>query len=354
MSREDEKGAGSEMEDEDDVKRTDVVENAWAMKIPEFKPEDNPHGMLEESSFATLYPAYREKYLRECWPLVEKTLREEHNLKAELDVIEGSMTVKTTRKCWDPYIILKARDMLKLLARSVPYEQAIKVLQDDSGSDIIKIGNLVQNKERFVKRRQRLIGPNGSTLKSIELLTNCYVLVQGNTVSALGPYQGLKQVRKIVVDTMNNIHPIYNIKALMIKRELAKDPQLKNENWDRFLPKFEHKNLSKRKQPFKKKEKKAYTPFPPAQPESKIDREIATGEYFLKEKERKIKKLQERKERQAEAAVKREEKRNKAFKPPSEKAATKAAAAGTDKAGKKSDLDIDAVKAKVKKVSKKK
>lgn len=93
----------------------------------------------------------------------------------------------------------------------------------------------------------------------------------------------------------------------MIKRELAKDPKLANEPWDRFLPKFRKRHESKRKAdgganwepptasgsnnialdgsgernstqapaetgPAKKvkKEKKPYTPFPPPQMPSKV------------------------------------------------------------------------------------
>merc|ERR1719158_2064499 len=172
-------------------------------------------------------------------------------------------------------MIIKARDMIKLLARSVPLAQAQMILEDSKYCDIIKIGGLVASKERFVKRRQRLMGPNGSTLKAIELLTQCFVLVQGQTVSIMGTVKGIKQVRRIVEDCFKNIHPIYHIKELMIKRELEKDPEMANENWDRFLPHFKSRNVQRKKTKLKKKRDKPL--FPPQPTPRKEDLMMETG-----------------------------------------------------------------------------
>ncbi|TVY68666.1 KRR1 small subunit processome component, partial [Lachnellula suecica] len=266
----------------------------------------------------------REIYLKEAWPLITRSL-EKHGIACTLDLIEGSMTVKTTRKTYDPASILNARDLIKLLARSVPAPQAVKILDDGVACDIVKIRNLVRNKERFVKRRQRILGPQGSTLKALELLTECYLLVQGNTVAAMGPYKGLKEVRRIIEDTMANIHPVYHIKELMIKRELAKDPELAGESWDRFLPHFKKRNLSKRRVPLKvnDKSKKTYTPFPPAQEKSKVDLQIESGEYFMAKqaKDRAVK--EERLEKQREKKVERERERAAEFVAPKEAKPTK-------------------------------
>jgi ribosomal RNA assembly protein len=311
----------------DKPKPWDEDPNIDRWKVEKFDPSWNEGGMLEVSSFSTLFPQYREKYLQEAWPIVKGALKE-FAITSELNLVEGSMTVSTTRKTRDPYIIIKARDLIKLLSRSVPAPQAIKVLNDEVNCDITKIGGLVRNKERFVKRRERLLGPNLSTLKAIEILTGCYILVQGNTVAAMGSFKGLKQVRKIVEDCIKNVkHPVYHIKELLIKRELAKNPALAAESWDRFLPNFKKKNV-KQKKPHQTKEKKPYTPFPPPQQPSKIDLELESGEYFLSDKTKSAKRWQEKLEKQAGKSEEKKRKREAAFVPPKENTA------GTSESGK--------------------
>ena len=133
----------------------------------------------------------------------------------------------------------------------------------------------------------------------------------------------------------------------MIKRELAKDPKLANESWDRFLPKFRRKHLKTSEKTARKNErleaknversaaglepiktalpqKKPYTPFPPPQLPRKvraycyhapreistcllrararvsgtqIDLQLESGEYFLKPTEKKRREERERKQK---------------------------------------------------------
>jgi len=362
--RDDEDGGSSKKKNNNKYRRDKPWDNDeidhWNVDAWDTEKDNLTGGsLLEESSFATLFPKYREKYLREVWPVVTRSL-DKVKIACELNLIEGSMTVRTTRKTSDPYVILKARDLIKLLARSIPAPQALKVLSDEVHCDIVKIGGLVRNKERFVKRRQRLLGPDGATLKALELLTQCYILVQGNTVSVMGTYQGIKQVRKVVLDCMNNIHPVYNIKRLMIMRELQKDPKLASENWERFLPTFKKKNVQ-RKTPrqiedenrkaknsggdAKKGKKKVYTPFPPAQTPSKIDMQLDSGEYFLSERERKAKKIAEK---MATGAIKSEEKRKARelnFVPPTKPSAPNSVKGGLKEETNKS-LDLEKLKEK--------
>ena len=152
------------------------------------------------------------------------------------------------------------------------------------------------------------------------------------------------QVRKIIMDTMNNIHPIYNIKILMTKRELMKDPTLKFESWDRFLPQFNKKNVQTKK-PKKAITKKKYTPFPPAQQPSKIDMQLESGEYFMKEAEKKLKKVTEKADAQQEKVLQKKREKEAVFVAPVEE---NVVAAEAWNSASSSAVDIDALKRKLK------
>ena len=103
-----------------------------------------------------------------------------------------------------------------------------------------------------------------------------------------------------------------------------KDPELKNENWERFLPHFKKRTLSKRKKPLKitDKSKKPYTPFPPPQEKSKIDLQIESGEYFLGRQAMERAAKERREEQQREKQAEKKMARQKEFVPPQENGTT--------------------------------
>ena len=104
----------------------------------------------------------------------------------------------------------------------------------------------------------------------------------------------------------------------MIKRELAKDPNLAEENWERFLPNFRKKNVQRHK-PKKVREKKDYTPFPPPQQPSKVDLMIESGEYFLSEEQKRANANAHKAEKQEQRLEERRKEREAAFIAPKEK-----------------------------------
>ena len=52
--------------------------------MQEWKAEYMPAPLVEESSFATLFPAYREQYLQQVWPIVTKAMDVRRNRGREL------------------------------------------------------------------------------------------------------------------------------------------------------------------------------------------------------------------------------------------------------------------------------
>ena len=210
----------------------------------------NENPVIIDSKFSIIFPKYQEKKILEKWFIIRRILRF-YDIETIINLNDNTIDVSTTSKTTDPYSIINARDFIKLLSRGVPIHQAAKIFNEYLFSDIIKISGFTRNKKKFLNRRKRIIGNNGSTIKVLELLTKSYILVQGNTVSCIGNFKNIKICRKIIEDCMKNIHPLVHIKNLMIKKKLLKSPKMKNLSWDNFIsPKLIEKNLNKDKATF--------------------------------------------------------------------------------------------------------
>jgi len=112
-----------------------------------------------------------------------------------------------------------------------------------------------------------------------------------------------------------NIHPVYHIKELMIRKELAENPEMATEDWSRFLPHFKKRNVQRKKK-LKKKNKDAPLPEPTPRKEDLL---MQSGEYWLSEEQRSAKIQATKKEEGRQRALEKQKKRDAEYEAPAPK-----------------------------------
>lgn len=262
------------------------------MTIEDFKFDETKikNEFLETSEFQTLFPRHRIEYFKSVEEFIKKAC-ELKKLDFEIDYEKCLMKVKTKKQTRDPYIIIKGNELIQLLSKGVLLENAVRILEDGVISEIIPIKMIVSNEKTFERRRKRLLNPK--ILNSLQLITKCHILIANKNACVIGDYRGVNDAKKIIIKCFENVHPAFQLKELIIKRKLIKDNV--EGDWDRFLPKI-------KKTHSKNKTKGRIGGEMPEEIRDRVeDKEMETGEYFIKSKNLdKIKSREERKRKRDE------------------------------------------------------
>lgn len=212
-----------------------------------FTEKDFKHQFVEKSSLVVYYPKYREKYIHQVSRYIIKAL-ENKKLSCLINSDDRSIEISTNKHTRDPFIFIKGCEFVKLICKNIEVEIGMKVLEDDFCGEIIDLKRYTTNEKVLERRRDRLIGKNSMVLKAIKMVSDCHVVITGKNVGVVGTYDGVTTVKQIVIDCVkNNLHPVYQLKKLIVKNNLEKDVEMKNEDWSQHVPEFKKKNQKKRK-----------------------------------------------------------------------------------------------------------
>ncbi len=125
---------------------------------------------------------------------IKREIERRTGTKLIFDSDTGSVRVE---QGGDPIGALKARDVLKAIARGFSSERAFRLFSDDQYLEITDIRDYAGDSEKAISRlKGRVIGERGKARETIERTTDTYVSIYGKTVAVIGTAEQLVVVRE--------------------------------------------------------------------------------------------------------------------------------------------------------------
>jgi len=117
---------------------------------------------------------------------VKKKVETETGVFINIDSREGNVEVDGSRSP-DPVMELKVASFVSAVGRGFSPERAQRLLGENAFLETLHISDYTGNRKNRIQRmRARLIGREGKSRKTLELLTNTLISIQGDTVSFIG------------------------------------------------------------------------------------------------------------------------------------------------------------------------
>ena len=114
---------------------------------------------------------------------VRKRIEEDCKVRIQVGSGTGEVSIDDTD---DPYLGMKAMDMVQAIGRGVSPENAFQLISDDVYFALFDIRDYTgKNQRRVNEIKGRVIGTHGKTRHNIEESTGAIVSVRGNTVALI-------------------------------------------------------------------------------------------------------------------------------------------------------------------------
>lgn len=113
-------------------------------------------------------------------------------VKIEIESKTGEVTISSTSKNFDKYVVLKAGEIINAISTGFSPERAFRMLDEESLFQILDLRNFTTSSNSTNRIKGRIIGEKGKARKNLEELTNTFISIYGHTIALIGNYEETK------------------------------------------------------------------------------------------------------------------------------------------------------------------
>jgi ribosomal RNA assembly protein len=113
-------------------------------------------------------------------------------VKIEIESKTGEVTISSTSKNFDKYVVLKAGEIINAISSGFSPERAFRMLDEESLFQILDLRNFTTSSNSTNRIKGRIIGEKGKARKNLEELTNTFISIYGHTIALIGNYEETK------------------------------------------------------------------------------------------------------------------------------------------------------------------